>query len=144
MPPRVLIAVLGIALVVSAIRADEPAVSANKRLHWAFQPPTRPAIPQIRDPRSEIRNPIDAFVVAKLEEKGQRLSPEADRLTLLRRLNFDLTGLPPTKEEQAAFVADRQPGAYERVVDRLLNSPHYGERWAQHWLDVVRFAETNG
>jgi hypothetical protein len=89
-------------------------------------------------------NPIDTFVLARLEKAGIQPSPEAARLTLLRRVTFDLTGLAPTPAERAAFLADRAPGAYEHVVDRLLASPHFGERWAQHWLDVVRYAETEG
>ena len=91
-----------------------------------------------------MRNPIDAFILARLEERGLPHAPEADRATLLRRLSFDLTGLPPTPDELDAFLADRSPLAYERLVDRLLASPHYGERWGQHWLDLARFAETDG
>src|SRR5262249_49779144 len=87
---------------------------------------------------------IDAFILAKLEQKGMRPAREADRLSLLRRVTFDLIGLPTTPEEQQAFLGDRRPDAYERIVERLLNSPHYGERWATHWLDVVRYAESNG
>jgi hypothetical protein len=114
----------------------------NKR-HWAFQPPIHPKLPAVRDPEW-IRTPIDAFILAKLEEKGLAHSGPADKLTLLRRVTFDLTGLPPTVAEIAAFEKDDRPDAYERVVDRLLASSHYGERWAQHWLDVVRYAESNG
>ncbi len=110
---------------------------------WPFQPLKRPATPQVRE-SSWIKNPVDAFILARLEKKGLRPSPAADKLTLLRRVSFDLTGLPPTAEEQAAFVADLSPEAYSKVVDRLLASPRYGERWAEHWLDVVRFAETDG
>jgi hypothetical protein len=91
-----------------------------------------------------VRNPLDAFVLAKLEERGLKPSPEADRRTLLRRLSFDLLGLPPTPDEVEEFVKDDRPDAYERLVDRLLASPHYGERWARHWLDVARFAESHG
>jgi hypothetical protein len=90
------------------------------------------------------RTPIDRFIAARLAEKGLHPSPEADRRTLIRRLSFDLVGLPPTPEEIAAFLEDRSPDAYERVVDRLLDSPHHGERWARHWMDVVHFAETHG
>ncbi|MEZ0258094.1 MAG: DUF1553 domain-containing protein [Chthoniobacter sp.] len=115
-----------------------------KKSHWAFQPLQRPALPQIQDNAATIRNPIDAFVLAKLGEKHLTLSPEADRRTLIRRLSFDLLGLPPTPEEIDAFISDSDPKAYEKLVDRLLASPHYGERWARHWLDVVRFAESNG
>ncbi|MEP6670135.1 MAG: DUF1553 domain-containing protein [Chthoniobacter sp.] len=118
--------------------------SDPRKSHWAFQPLKRPAPPQITEARAEVRNPIDAFVLAKLKEKNLNLSPEADRRTLIRRLSFDLLGLPPTPEEIEAFVSDADPKAYEKLVDRLLASPHYGERWARHWLDVVRFAESNG
>ena len=90
------------------------------------------------------RNVIDAFVLARLEAEGLAHAPEADRPTLLRRLSFDLIGLPPTPEEVAAFEADRSPDAYETQVDRLLASPHYGERQAQHWLDLARYADTDG
>ena len=91
-----------------------------------------------------VKNPLDAFVLARLEVKGLQPSPPADRRTLLRRVTFDLTGLPPTPEEFKAFLNDKSADAYEQVVKRLLASPRYGERWAQHWLDVVRFGETNG
>ncbi|MBX9627095.1 MAG: DUF1549 domain-containing protein [Gemmataceae bacterium] len=124
----------------SADRAKLP----DRRDHWAFQPVRPVTVPEVRSPKFEVRNPIDAFVLAKLTEKGLAPAPEADRRTWLRRVTFDLTGLPPTPEEVAAFLADRRPGAYERVVDRLLASPRYGERWAQHWLDVVRYADTHG
>ena len=115
----------------------------DKSDHWAFKPMVEPALPKVNDP-AWVRNPIDQFVLAKLEEKGLAPAPPADRPTLLRRVYFDLTGLPPTPEEVAAFVADGSPDAYEKVVDRLLASPHYGERWARHWMDVVHFAETHG
>jgi hypothetical protein len=116
--------------------------SANKP-YWAFVKPQRSAIPSVKN-QDWIRNPVDAFVLAKLEEKGLQPSPPADKRTLLRRVTYDLTGLPPTPEEIKAFMADKSPDAYEKVVDRLLASPRYGERWAQHWMDVVRFGETNG
>ena len=114
------------------------------RPHWAFVPPTRPAVPTIRSPNSAIRNPIDSFVLARLEKEGLTPSPEADRYTLIRRLSRDLTGLPPTPAEADAFAADKSPVAYEKLVDRLLASPHYGERWARRWLDLARYADTNG
>jgi hypothetical protein len=110
---------------------------------WPFYPPTRPAVPEAQN-KAWVRNPIDAFIVHALEAKGLSPNGEAEKLTLLRRVTFDLTGLPPTPEEQAAFVANTSVDAYEKVVDRLLASPRYGERWAQHWLDVVRYAETDG
>ena len=111
--------------------------------HWSFKPPVRPPLPEVRDP-SWPRNPIDRFVLARLEKDGLRPSPEADRVTLIRRLSLDLIGLPPTIAEVDAFVADGRPDAYERQVDRLLASPHYGERWARRWLDGARYADTNG
>ena len=111
---------------------------------WSLSPVRRSAVPEIRNPKSEIRNDIDRFVLAKLGENGLSPSPPADKRTLLRRLSFDLTGLPPTPEEIDAFLKDDSPDAYEKVVERLLASPHYGERWARHWLDVVRYGETDG
>ncbi|MHB1427046.1 MAG: DUF1549 and DUF1553 domain-containing protein, partial [Gemmataceae bacterium] len=119
-----------------------PAI-ANAARHWAYQPLHDPPIPSIKD-HNWIRTPIDAFVLAKLEAKGLTPSPPADRRTLLRRVAFDLLGLPPTPAEMEAFLSDRSPDAYEKVVDRLLASPHYGERWARHWMDVIHFAETHG
>ncbi len=120
---------------------DDATTGAGK--HWAFVPPTRPALPKVRDePWS--RNAIDRFVLARLEADGLKPSPEADRVTLIRRLSLDLIGLPPTPEEIDAFVADPAPNAYEKVVDRLLASPHYGERWGRHWLDAARYADTDG
>ncbi len=110
---------------------------------WSLQPVVRPALPKVKN-AAWARNGIDHFILAKLEAKGLGPSPEADRRTLIRRLAFDLTGLPPTPDEVAAFVRDPRPDAYERLVDRLLASPHHGERWARHWLDVVRFGESNG
>ena len=91
-----------------------------------------------------MRNPIDAFILARLEKEGLKPSPEADKVTLLRRVTFDLTGLPPTPAEVDAFVADKSPDAYEKVVDRLLASPRYGERMAMQWLDLARYADTHG
>lgn len=116
---------------------------AEWRTHWAYLPPQRPPLPEVRD-QSWPRNPIDRFILATLERQGLRPSPEADRATLLRRLSLDLTGLPPSPAEVAAFLADRSPDAYERQVDRLLASPHYGERMALEWLDLARYADTHG
>jgi mono/diheme cytochrome c family protein len=106
---------------------------------WSLKPLVRPAVPQ-----SDLDNPIDVFVVAKLSERKLAMSPSADRRTLIRRVYFDLTGLPPSPEEVDAFVADSDPRAYEALVDRLLASPRHAERWARHWLDVVHFGETHG
>jgi hypothetical protein len=120
-----------------------PAVHGADGQHWPFTPPLRPAVPQV-GATAWARNPIDAFVLRRLEEAHLRPNPPADRAILLRRVTFDLTGLAPAPGEIANFLADKAPDAYERVVDRLLASPHFGERWAQHWLDVVRYADTDG
>jgi hypothetical protein len=113
---------------------------------WSLQPLVKPAPPAIAAPSSKDwpRTPIDCFILAKLREKGLGPAPPADKRTLLRRVTFDLTGLPPTPEEVEAFLADETPDAYERAVDRLLASPSYGERWARHWMDVAHYAETHG
>ena len=124
---------------------DQGAVwpTAKADVHWSLRPVVRPSPPAIV--RADWpRNPIDRFILDRLERGSLRPSPEADRRTLIRRVTFDLTGLPPTPDEIAAFVAAQSPNAYERLVDRLLASPAYGERWARHWLDVVRFAESDG
>ncbi|MBI1917654.1 MAG: PSD1 domain-containing protein [Planctomycetes bacterium] len=125
---------------------DEPLVYVARRAGpdwWSLRPVRRPPVPRVTDPRAGA-NAVDAFLVRTLQEKGLRPAPEADRLTLIRRVTFDLTGLPPTPAEVDAFLADERPDAYERLVDCLLASPAYGERWARHWLDVVRFAESHG
>ena len=111
--------------------------------HWAYIKPSRPTVPLVADAKVA-RNPIDAFVLAKLKDADLKPSPEADRATLIRRVSLDLTGLPPTPDEVRAFVDDDKPEAFERVVDRLLASPRYGERMASRWLDLVRFADTIG
>ncbi|MDP3073034.1 MAG: PSD1 and planctomycete cytochrome C domain-containing protein [Opitutaceae bacterium] len=117
----------------------DTAVAVDKLEHWSFKPLRRDPVPP-----STSGHPIDGFIAAKLAENGLTLSPEADRRTLIRRLHLILHGLPPAPEEAEAFVAIRDPGAYEALVDRLLASPRYGERWARHWLDVIAFAETHG
>jgi hypothetical protein len=111
--------------------------------HWAFQPVKRPAPPSVVQ-KDWPRNPIDYFILAKLEEKNLKPSPEADKVTLARRLHLDLTGLPPTPDEMQRFLADTRPDAYERRVEELLASPHYGERWGRHWLDLARYADSDG
>jgi cytochrome c553 len=119
------------------------AAGAEYAPHWGFVPPSRPAVPAVS--RAEWpRNDVDRFVLARLEREGLAPSPEADRPTLIRRLHADLVGLPPTPEEVDAFVADADPEAYEHLVDRLLASPHYGERLALSWLDAARYADSNG
>jgi hypothetical protein len=115
----------------------------DKLDHWSFQPVVHPEPPRVRQ-AARVRNPIDAFILARLEREGLALSPEADRRTLIRRLHFNLHGLPPAPEEVDAFVRDESPGAYEALVDRLLASPRHGERWARHWLDIIAFGETHG
>ena len=123
--------------------AGEP--TAPREPWWAVQPLGRPTLPALSPAAAaRVRTPIDRFVFAKLREKGLAPSPEADRRTLIRRLTFDLIGLPPTPDEVDAFVTDPAPDAYERLVDRLLASPHYGERWARHWMDAVHYGETHG
>jgi len=126
--------------------AGQPAaprtVAEWRASHWAFKPVGSPAMPAVAD--GWVRNPIDAFVLAKLREKKLAPSPEADRRTLIRRLTFDLTGLPPTPDEVARALNDDSADWYERVVERLLASPAYGERWGRHWLDVARYADTKG
>ena len=122
--------------------ATEPefSITAEDRAYWAFQPVRQPPLPDVVDD-SKAGSPIDRFVLAKLEAQGLALAVPADKRTLLRRATFDLTGLPPTPEEMEAFLADESPDAFERVIDRLLASPHYGERWGRHWLDVARYGE---
>ncbi|HXJ76969.1 MAG TPA: DUF1549 domain-containing protein, partial [Candidatus Dormibacteraeota bacterium] len=112
--------------------------------HWSLLPLGAPIPPVVSGGKTPIRTPIDQFVLGRLTEAGLTLAPEADQLTLLRRLSFDLIGLPPTPEELDAFVADPSPDAYEKQVERLLASPRYGERWARHWLDVARYTESQG
>lgn len=121
----------------AAVAIEDPVGS-----HWAFQPLNRPVPPSVRG--GTFSNPIDAFVAAKLADQNLALSPEADRVTLIRRLYFVMLGMPPTPEEVEAFVADRATGAFERLVDKVLEDARYGERWGRHWLDVIRFAESNG
>ena len=117
--------------------------SPHQRKHWAFQKVQRPVVPAVRH-SDWVRTPIDAFVLAKLEARGLDPSPPADRVTLLRRAYFDLIGLPPMPEDVDAFLADQSSKALGRVVDRLLDSPHYGERWTRHWLDLARYADSEG
>jgi mono/diheme cytochrome c family protein len=111
---------------------------------WAFQPARRPAIPTIHGAQVQVRNDIDRFLLAKLQENGLAFSPPADKRTLIRRLSFDLTGLPPTPGEIDAFLKDESAAAYEKLVERLLASTAYGEKWGRHWLDVARYADSNG
>lgn len=118
-------------------------IAAKASKHWAFQPVKSPALPSVKNKRW-VQTPVDAFVLARLEAHDIGPSPRTDKRTLIRRATFDLTGLPPTPEEVDAFLADKSPDAFAMVVERLLGSPRYGERWARHWLDVARYADTKG
>jgi len=122
---------------------NEPIINESARQHWAFQPVRAATLPEVRNQVS-VGTPIDAFILAKLDERNWLPESPASKTRLIRRLYFDLTGLPPTPEDVSAFVLDESDDAFEKVVDRLLGSDRYGEHWAQHWLDVVRFAETEG
>jgi hypothetical protein len=118
-------------------------ITEESRNYWAYKPVKRPEPPKVRG-GAWVRNPIDAFILAKLEDKGLTAAPPVDRTALVRRIYYDLIGLPPTPEQIDRFVNDQSPGAYEKLIDQLLQSPHYGEKWGRHWLDLVRYAETNG
>jgi mono/diheme cytochrome c family protein len=133
------------------VEASEPeslvtgfAITDDDRRWWAFQPVKRPAVPALRNSKGELPKEIDAFLLAKLAEKGLSFNPPADRATLARRVYFDLIGLPPSPEVVDAFVKDQAPDAYEKLVEKLLASPQYGERWGRHWLDVAGFADSEG
>src|SRR5262249_12414941 len=133
----------GCGLASPGARGAEPTWTDAQHRHWSFLPPRRPAVPAVKD-RGWVKKPIEAFVLKPVEEFGLGPAAGAARRTLTRRLRFDLTGLPPAPEEVDAFVADSRPDAYERLVDRLLASAQYGERWARFWLDLARFAESDG
>src|SRR5262249_43485194 len=113
------------------------------RQFWSFRPLRRPPVPSVTG-HEQVRTPIDAFVMARLEAKGLSFSPEADPPTMIRRASLDSLGLPPPPQEVDASLADPQPGAFERLVDRLLASPHFGARWGRHWLDVAGYVDTVG
>jgi hypothetical protein len=130
-------------LVAAAAMALGGRADAAPAAHWAFSAPVRPEPPAVKD-TAWVRTPIDRFILARLEEEGLPPAPEADPITFVRRLHLDLTGLPPAAEEVDAFLADRSAGAVEATIERLLASPHYGERWGRHWLDAARYADTNG
>ena len=129
-------ACVGLALLIAFLGLAVDGAGASE--HWSLRPLAKPPVPAVR------RSPVDAFVSARLLERGIEPSAEADRRTLIRRLSYDLTGLPPTPEEVDAFLSSRDPRAYENLVDRLLASPRYGEHWARHWLDVANYADTHG
>ena len=123
--------------------ASDPMVSDEDRGFWSFQPPRRPALPEVRG-RDRVRQPIDTFLLAKLEEKDLTFSPDAERPTLMRRAYFDVIGLPPSPADVEAYLADQSPDSYERLVDRLLESPRYGEHWGRRWLDAAGYADSEG
>jgi hypothetical protein len=122
---------------------EDAEIPAEARQFWAFQKPVRPPVPRVRN-HEWSRHPIDAFLARAFEQKGLTPAPPADKITLVRRAFLDLIGLPPTPEQVAAFVNDPAPDAFEKLVDQLLASPHYGERWGRHWLDTVRYADSSG
>lgn len=128
-------------IMLGILSADEK--PASEEAWWSLKPLKKPTVPAVAG-SNWIRNPVDAFILTKLREQGFTPAPEADRRTLIRRLTFDLLGLPPTPDEVAAFQNDKSADAYEKLVDRLLASPHYGERWARHWLDVAHYADSHG
>ena len=139
-------AIVGVWLAAAGLLAAEGKSKLDDFDWWSLKPVVRPAEPELRSPAlaGRVRTPVDRFVFARLEQEGLAPSPEADRRTLIRRVYFNLLGLPPTPEAVDAFVADPAGDAYERLVEQLLASPHYGERWARHWLDVVHYGETHG
>jgi hypothetical protein len=137
---RALVSVLAILLTTAPLTAEPP---AGKPVHWAFVPPQRPAVPNVAN-AGWVKTPIDAFILARLEKEGIAPSPEADKATLLRRLCLELLGLPPTPQMLDQFLRDTGSDAYERLVDSLLESPHYGERWGRYWLDAARYADSDG
>jgi len=124
-------------------QAEAPAVTVKDRQFWSFRKPVRPKVPQVGQSNG-VRTPIDSFVLAKLEEKKLGFSPEADRVALARRAYFDLLGMPPSPQEMAEFEADLSPQAWERLIDRLLASAHFGERWGRHWLDAAGYVDAQG
>ena len=137
--------VVGLSLLASFLFAAEaPHVfTPTQKNYWAFQPVKKSPVPAVKN-KAWVKTPIDAFILAKLEEKNLQPNPAADKVTLLKRATIDMTGLPPTQEEIQQFLSDKSPDAWDKVVDRLLASPAYGERWGRHWLDVARYADSNG
>lgn len=127
----------------NAVGAQGKSQAAEPQKHWAYIKPSKPTLPEVKN-KGWVRNPIDAFILSRLEKEGLTPSPEADRAVLLRRVYLDLIGLPPSSREVDEFLADQSPDAFEKVVDRLLASPQYGERWARPWLDLARYADSHG
>ncbi|MEJ7606728.1 MAG: PSD1 and planctomycete cytochrome C domain-containing protein [Bryobacteraceae bacterium] len=135
--------VSALAAAIDSLKAPEQAASTDAHSKWLYSIPVSPKGPGVKN-AAWVKNPVDAFILSKLEEKGWSPAPPADRRSLMRRLYFDLVGLPPTVEESNAFLRDESPDAYEKLVDRLLSDKRYGERWGRHWLDLARFAESDG
>src|SRR5688572_26865406 len=135
-----------VALRAAVVSTVEDKYSKAERNHWSLRPRSTPEIPNFGTAahREWAKSPVDAFILARLHSQGLTPAPPADRATLARRVYLDVTGLPPTPEQVSAFVNDRAPRAWSRLIDKLLATPEYAERWAQHWLDVVRFAESDG
>ncbi|MGE5195409.1 MAG: DUF1549 domain-containing protein, partial [Deltaproteobacteria bacterium] len=127
----------------SSARDDQKNPPAVMQQHWSFRPVVEPPEPEVGD-SGWVKTPVDRFILSKLDRAGMKPAAPADKRTLLRRATFDLTGLPPSPDEVRSFLADDSPDAFAQVVDRLLASPRYGERWGRHWLDVVRYADTAG
>src|SRR5581483_2729198 len=138
--------VMLVSLVMASDVAPLGSYTQRERGHWAFVKRATPAVPEfsLATDTAWVKNPVDAFILQRLRKEGLRPSPPADRATLIRRIYFDMIGLPPSPREVAAFIGDKSPDAWRKLVEKLLASPHYGERWGQHWLDVVRYAETDG
>src|SRR5690349_12831396 len=131
---------IGAGLALGAAHAKE---HDEAREHWAYQPVRKSAVPAVKM-TSWVKTPVDSFILAQLEAKAMKPSAPASRETLLRRVTFDLIGLPPTTDDLRAFLADNSPNAFTKVVDRLLAAPHFGERWGRHWLDTARYSDTAG
>ena len=144
-PAGSILLVLAFACAFSRAAAPVQAASGTAKAKlWSVQPLVQPQVPPPSGGMPTLRNPIDAFIAAELAKRGLTGAPEADPATMVRRLTFDLTGLPPTPAEVESFITDTSSNAYERLVDRLLASSRYGERWARHWLDIVHYGETHG
>ena len=141
--PQFLNLLLAVSLVFSPMASADGLPSAAKAAPWSLKPLTEPIIPAVQNSQWP-KSPIDQFVLAKLEANHLAPAAQAEKFALLRRVCFDLTGLPPTMAQQARFILDESPDAFAKVVDELLDSPQYGERWARHWLDVARYADTAG
>ncbi|MEJ7665578.1 MAG: DUF1549 domain-containing protein [Hymenobacter sp.] len=135
--------VTALAAAIDSLKPMEQSATIDAHSKWVYSVPSAPSLPAVKN-AAWVKNPVDAFILSRLEAKGWSPAPEADKRSLMRRVYFDLVGLPPTVEESSAFLKDTSPDAYEKLVDRLLADKRYGERWGRHWLDLVRFAESDG